>query len=89
MPRSLARRLAALLVVAPFLGLAGCGPDNPQLAKAPLVQIPEPKAPEEQPKNLRPGSGSSAGMNYDPSGVGGGPPPAAKNAAPPATPVKK
>lgn len=52
---------------------AGCDSTHVELEKAPLVQIPERKAPNDQPKDLRPRGGSSANMNYDPSGVNGGP----------------
>jgi hypothetical protein len=64
------RRLAFLRAISPlFLLLAGCGGTEVQLKKEPMVQIPESKPPDEQPKHLRPRSGSSSGMNYDPSGV--------------------
>jgi hypothetical protein len=64
------RGLAFLQAISPlFLLVAGCGGTDVQLKKEPLVQIPESKPPDQQPKHLRPRTGSSAGMNYDPSGV--------------------
>jgi hypothetical protein len=71
MSESNLRRFALALTIVPYITLgSGCGQGTDvELAKVPLVQIPEPKAPEEQPKHLRPSKGSSAGMGYDPSGV--------------------
>ncbi len=70
MSESILRKTMLVLAIMPSLALGtACEGTDVALKKEPLVQIPEPKAPEDQPKHLRPGNGSSAGMNYDPSGV--------------------
>jgi len=48
---------------------AGCQKDD--IANVPRLRPAESVEPDKQPKGLRPPSGSSAGMTYDP----GGPPP--------------
>jgi hypothetical protein len=71
MVRSWRRRYILVFALIPFLGPpSGCSHGDgianvPQLRPAAVVD------PDKQPKALRPGSGSSAGMTYDP----GGPPP--------------
>jgi hypothetical protein len=65
------RKFAFVLTIIPYVAFGtGCNQSTDvELKKEPLVQIPEPKAPKDQPKHLRPSSGSSAGMNRDPSGM--------------------
>jgi len=85
MTGSIVRKLAVTFALIPLFMLSpGCSESTQiELKKEPLVQIPEPKDPEAQPKSLRPGKGSSAGINFDPTGVtpkggGGGGAPAGK-----------
>ncbi len=71
MSESNLRKFVLTLTIIPFVAIGtGCGEGTDvSLKKEPLVQIPEPKAPKDQPKHLRPGDGSSAGMTRDPSGM--------------------
>jgi hypothetical protein len=63
-----------VIVLMPLLAfVAGCQSNEVELAKEKPTIISPPK-PEDLPKHLRGGQGSSAGMNYDPSGMGGQPP---------------
>jgi hypothetical protein len=65
------RKFALQLIIIPHVLFGtGCNQSTDvELKKEPLVQIPEPKAPKDQPRHLRPSGGSSAGMTYDPSGM--------------------
>jgi hypothetical protein len=66
--------LTLVFVLSPLLPmLAGCQTNEIPLAKEKPVLI-APAKPEDLPKSQRPQKGSSAGMNYDPSGIGGPPP---------------
>lgn len=71
MSESHLRKFVLTLAIIPFVALGtGCAEGTDvSLKKEPLVQIPEPKAPKDLPKHLRPGSGSSAGITSDPSGM--------------------
>jgi hypothetical protein len=65
------------LIIAPAAVLAlisGCNTTEVPLEKAPPVAIPAAVPVDKQPKAARPAKGSSGGMNYDPSGMSGGPP---------------
>ena len=61
----------AFLPVCAFV--AGCQGTDIELAKEKPTVI-NPTKPEDLPRELKPGKGSSAGMTYDPSGVNGPPP---------------
>jgi hypothetical protein len=54
--------------------VAGCQGTDVELAKPEKAVVINPMKPEDAPKELKPGKGSSAGMTYDPSGVNGPPP---------------
>jgi len=67
------RSCLALLLFFPLI--AGCGSNEVSLHKEDKPVVITPPRLEDLPKDQRGGKGSSAGMNYDPSGVNGPPPP--------------
>jgi hypothetical protein len=73
--KTVTRALKSALAFLPLLAaVAGCQSNEIPLAKPEKAVIITPPKPEDLPKELRPGKGSSAGMRYDPSGVNGPPP---------------
>jgi hypothetical protein len=66
--------LKSVLAFLPLLAAAGCQNNDIPLAKPDQAVIITPPKPQDVPKDMRPGKGTSAGMNYDPSGVNGPPP---------------
>lgn len=74
MPKTMPTALKIGLAFLPLITIiSGCGSSEVPLQKVdkPVVIAP-PKA-EDVPKSQRGGAGTSAGMNYDPSGMGGPP----------------
>jgi len=70
---SIARFLLATFLVLSIVSIGGgCGDTSVKLADVPQLRPAAPVLPQDQPKNLRPGSGSSAGMTRDPNGGPGG-----------------
>jgi hypothetical protein len=88
MTNSILRKLMAFVVLPPVWAfIQGCGSEEIKLQDVPRAQSPPTTPPEQQPPNLRPTKGSSAGMNYDPSGVHGPPPSSGGGNTPPPSAV--